>query len=226
VIATTTDFKPRVVPYDLERFDLPHIVAEIMHHDLQTLDGSKYDMLTRGSDQSTVYHSMFYQEFEEKLGALYREFASHMGQLIFPDRDIHHQRTPTFRVQFPNNVAVGEMHTDSDYSHQDGEINFWVPLTPVWGSNTVWVERTRGGYNYQPWTLKPGQVLVFDSVNWRHGNIRNGTGCVRVSFDFRLIPAEKYADSGASSVNAGRRMCLGEYWEAADPPHPIERLEL
>jgi hypothetical protein len=212
--AIHADFAPRVIEYDRADFDFPGIVADMLHQpDLQRVNGDKYPLLTRETDQATIYHTMFYSLFEQELGDLYRRFVTYMTHLIFGDITVYHQTVPTFRMQFPNNVGVGEMHIDADYKHQDGELNFWVPLTPVWGSNTIWVEASRGGLNYQPWTLRPGQVLVFDSVNWRHGNIRNNTGRTRVSFDFRVIPSGKYVDTGASSVHAGRRMCLGEYWE-------------
>jgi ectoine hydroxylase-related dioxygenase (phytanoyl-CoA dioxygenase family) len=147
------------------------------------------------------------------MGDLYRRFVAHMIQQLYGDIEVYHQAVPTFRVQFPNNLGVAEMHTDGEYRHQDGELNFWVPLTPVWGSNTIWIERTRGSYRYQPWTLKPGQVLIFDSVNWRHGNIRNSTGRTRISFDFRVIPAEVFVDSGQVSINRGLRMSVGDYWK-------------
>lgn len=213
-----TDFAPRVVEYDRTRFDFPRLVAEILHQpDLWNIRGNDYPLFTRETDQATEYHTAFYDSFEQTLGDLYREFVTHMADRMFPGEMVYHQTVPTFRVQFPNNLGVGEMHKDSDYRHQDGELNFWTPLTPVWGSNTIWVEASRGGCNYQPWTLKPGQVLVFDSVNWRHGNLRNKTGRARVSFDFRLIPASRYRDTELVSVNLGRPMRLGYYWSSINP---------
>jgi hypothetical protein len=210
-----SDFAPRVVEYNRREFDFPRIVAEILHEpDLQSIVGAEYARFTRETDQSTIYHKSFYMQFEALMGDLYRRFVSHMSDRVFGDVEVYHQAVPTFRVQFPNNLGVAEMHKDSDYRHQNGELNFWVPLTPVWGSNTIWVEASRGGHNYQPWTLKPGQVLVFDSVNWRHGNITNTTGRARVSFDFRMIPAEKFIDAGEISVSAHKRMSVGDYWEA------------
>ena len=41
-------------------------------------------------------------------------------------------------------AAVGYPHTDSMYFHQRGQINFWVPLTKVYDSNTLWVESSPG----------------------------------------------------------------------------------
>lgn len=208
------DFAPRVIEYDRHEFDFPRIVSDMLHvPDLQKIDGSKYELFTRETDQRTSYHSQFYWWFEEIMGDLYRKFAAHMSDRLFGDIEVYHQAVPTFRVQFPGNLGVGEMHKDADYRHQDGELNCWVPLTPVYGSNTIWIEASRGGCNYQPWTLKPGQVLVFDSVNWRHGNLKNRTTRARVSFDFRMIPVGRFKDTGQVSVNLGRPMRPGGYWE-------------
>lgn len=213
--ALCSHFAPRVTDYDVHEFYFPHIVAEILHEpDLQHIDGDNYPRLTRGTDQKTIYHARFYDAFEQMMGPLYRRFVDEMATRTFGGIPVYFQAVPTFRVQFPGNVGVGEMHKDADYRHQDGELNFWVPLTPVWGSNTIWIEASRGGSNYQPWTLKPGQVLIFDSVNWRHGNLTNNTKNTRVSFDFRMIPADKFKDTGQVSVNAAVPMTLGGYWES------------
>ena len=40
--------------------------------------------------------------------------------------------------------AVGYPHTDSMYFHQRGQINFWVPVTKVYDTNTLFVESAPG----------------------------------------------------------------------------------
>ena len=46
------------------------------------------------------------------------------------------QKTPTFRIQLPNNVAVVKKHYDSDLDHRHpkGEINFVYALTDMYDS--------------------------------------------------------------------------------------------
>ena len=37
-------------------------------------------------------------------------------------------------------MLLGPLHSDADYGHQEGEINFWLPLTDVKSNNTLWAE--------------------------------------------------------------------------------------
>jgi len=204
---------PRLHSYDLARFDFPSAVAALLG--VKALDqlhvGTDLPLLTRGTDQSTSFHKAFYQSFA-KIKMLYEQFIAEFVSQFFAE-SFCFQKVPTFRTQLPGNVAVGEFHTDRDYNHPDGEVNFWLPLTPAWGTNSIWIEKNIGSSDCQPFTVFPGQVLVFDAVNFRHGNVRNDTGATRVSFDFRCIPLSKYQPTNARTVNTKMRLIVGEYFE-------------
>ena len=172
----------------------------------------KVDLLRAGAEQSTRYHRRFYAAFQGRLEATYRDFVSNVATAVLDTRHICYQTIPTFRIHLPGNVAVGAFHRDKDYNHQNGEVNFWLPLTPAWDTNTVWIETTPDRGDYQPVDLLPGQFFVFDGVNLRHGNRLNTTGSTRASFDFRCLPLRWYRDTGLRSVNAGRRMSIGDYF--------------
>lgn len=163
-------------------------------------------------DQSTKYHRQFYSSFAERLGPTYRDFIANVATGVLGTREICYQAVPTFRIHLPDNVAVGEFHRDKDYNHQDGEVNFWLPLTPAWDTNTMWLESTADRGDYQPVEVMPGQVFVFDGVNLRHGNKLNTTGATRVSFDFRCMALDRYRDHGLKSVKAGVPMSVGHYF--------------
>src|SRR5262249_36258573 len=45
-----------------------------------------------------------------------------------------HQRVPSVRIQMPGQAAVN-YHTDEWYGHGHSVQNFWLPLTPVAGTN-------------------------------------------------------------------------------------------
>lgn len=207
-------YAPHVLRYDWSKHDFGATVRSILDvDDLTTLRGQDFgvnNVVTRKTDQGSLLHKKFYSGFAAMQNA-YRIFAEEIAPQIFADR-VYYQRIPTFRVHFPDNLAVGEFHRDSDFGHQDGVLNVWVPLTPAFDSNTVWIEKHFGLNDSRPYQLAPGDALVFDAVNWIHGNRRNYTRCSRVSFDFRLIPASKYCDNAARSVNTGCRLSLGEYY--------------
>ena len=46
------------------------------------------------------------------------------------ERCFYYQFPPTLRLQpGPSSRIGGRAHCDADYGHQDGEVNFWLPLT-------------------------------------------------------------------------------------------------
>ena len=70
------------------------------------------------------------------------------------------QDPPTFRVQLPSCTPIGKPHKDSDYSsHVDSEINIWVPVTDVWGANTLYTESAPGRKDFHPLELRYGQAI-------------------------------------------------------------------
>merc|ERR1719162_736854 len=98
------------------------------------------------------------------------------------------QRRPAFRCHLPGGKATGVQHCDAEYGHSRAEINFWVPLTRVWGSNSLFSESEPGLGDYKPFDLAYGQVQRFWGNQLQHYTTANETASCRVSFDFRLIP--------------------------------------
>jgi hypothetical protein len=207
---------PTIHTYDLNRFNFPEAVASVIGtgglDSLPCHPGR--GVFTRERDQSTIYHTSFYERFQE-LRQLYVAFIEHVIASVLTE-SFCFQSIPTLRVHLPQNVAVGEFHTDGDYGHPVGEVNFWVPLTPAWSTNSIWIEKAPGTADYDPVELSPGHFLMFDAVQWSHGNVVNETGCSRVSFDFRCIPLSRYVHSDARSVNAQRKLIIGDYFEVLD----------
>jgi hypothetical protein len=207
--------RPSVCQYDLMCYDFGSILRDIYAvEDLSALVSKvPLERLTWQTDQQTEFHASFYQAFEPRIKDLYRAFVADFVPTILGTEDFCFQRVPTFRLHFPGNIAVGEFHTDGDYNHEAGEVNFWVPFTAAWDTNSVWIETELGNSDYQPWELSPGQALVFDAVHWRHGNKVNDTGSTRVSFDFRCIRMADYAPSEKRTVDAKRGLWIGEYYD-------------
>ena len=102
-------------------------------------------------------------------------------------RAVLYQKKPILRVVLPGSVPPSELHCDADYFHDANEINFWVrtsylsllasyilpltsyflhpklcddqvPITPVWGSNSLWAESAAGVGDFAPFEALPGQV--------------------------------------------------------------------
>ena len=116
--------------------------------------------------------------------------------LIGDPSGLVYQTPPTFRVQLPSRNPMGIRHKDSDYDcHVDTEVNVWVPVTDVAGTNTLWTESQPGLGDFHPLELKYGQLCRFWGNQCVHYTLPNSTDATRVSFDLRAIPRSVYTGS-------------------------------
>jgi len=168
----------------------------------------------KGTDQGTVYHEKYYQEIAgTDFFNIYKEFVANEIYPLFLE-DILFQKIPTFRVQLPNNLAVGGWHKDRNYNHSSDEVNIFLPLTEAKDSNTIWAESEEGKADYKPMNAEYGEYHVWEGANLNHGNKQNKEGKCRVSIDFRILPFSKYDESAIKeSYGIGAKFKLGEYWE-------------
>lgn len=202
----TKIIKYPVVMYDLyyqvkQMFNLPDTLYMEALHTIWKPE----DVFKRENDQKTPFHSRFYHHFP--LLGIQNAYQNLIREVIQPyiGEEVVYQAIPSFRVQFPDNLAVGEKHKDSDYSHSTDEINFWLPLTDTKNTNTLWIED-------KAYPVKYGEILVFDGANKEHENKINKEGYTRVSLDFRVIPKSKYKPSEKKSINTKLPMSIGGYW--------------
>lgn len=149
----------------------------------------------------------------------YKEFINYISNEIFHEKIVY-QAKPTLRIQFPNNKAVGGWHRDRDYNHPIEEINFWIPVTKAYDTNTIWVESSFDKQDFSPVNLKFGEMLIFDS-GLMHGNKINAENNTRISFDFRVIPFSKYSaltnkQKLKTSVSQKIGFSIGEYYAISD----------
>ena len=100
---------------------------------------------------------------------------------------------PTLRVQTPSKEhATIRPHIDGMYDLPDGSINFWLPLTRLDASSTLWVESAPGKEDFHPLT----SASRFDGRRCLHFSVPNQSECTRVSLDFRCIPGALFEPSG------------------------------
>jgi hypothetical protein len=99
----------------------------------------------------------------------------------------HVQRPPSIRVQPPDQKAFCRAHRDAEYGHQEGEVNFWMPLTGYARTQTtLWVESAPGSADFHPLELAPGEIAAFHGTLLHHRVPPNVSACTRVSLDFRV----------------------------------------
>lgn len=99
----------------------------------------------------------------------------------------YYQRPPTLRIQPGPSDRYVRPHKDADYGHQDGELNFWMPLTdPSLTETDLWVETLPGQEDYVPLGVDINQVAAFHGSSCKHYVPANASEHTRVSLDFRV----------------------------------------
>ena len=208
-----------IISYDTNLYDFRSVIQgslgiselENIHHFVN------YDIFTLDNDQSSLYHKKFYKncDIDPSFDELYTFFIKDYVSKYFDDDRMIYQKRPTFRIHYNDNLAVGEFHRDSNYSHPIEEVNFFLPVTDCWGTNTIWIESRDGKADYSPISLKYGQIFVFNGGMLTHGNKVNKTGNSRVSFDFRCLKSEHYTDSNpeGSSEKTNKKFIVGDYYD-------------
>eukprot|EP00565_Helicotheca_tamesis_P008629 CAMPEP_0185729778 /NCGR_PEP_ID=MMETSP1171-20130828/7231_1 /TAXON_ID=374046 /ORGANISM="Helicotheca tamensis, Strain CCMP826" /LENGTH=393 /DNA_ID=CAMNT_0028398693 /DNA_START=1 /DNA_END=1182 /DNA_ORIENTATION=+ len=129
-----------------------------------------------------------------------------------------YQAFPCLRIVRPGESS-SEPHCDIAEGHSIGNINFHIPLTPVYGTNALYTESHPGREDWHPLAAKSlGLGYVFDGARCLHFGLENTTETTRVSLDFRIaISCEncKYQDDADNKLCS--RKVLNDHFEAAGP---------
>ena len=212
-----------IVEYDKSLF--PFVACLRQHYDwgyalgaLHNWSSEEFPLLEgKDKDQSSPIHKHFYSIFDtdNEFLAVYYQFVSKVVRPFYGE-DIVYQAKPTFRIHYPDNLAVGEWHKDSEYNHPLEEENWWVPFTLAYDTNTIWLESEEDKGDYKAYDLSPGQCLLFPGGKLRHGNKVNETGVSRVSIDFRVMRMRDYKASDAGSAAMKLKFQVGGYYAALE----------
>jgi hypothetical protein len=132
------------------------------------------------------------EEEEEEEGGVVRTWGGRNNDSNKPSSFVV-QSIPCVRFQPPSTDRMTTPHVDATYGHQPGQVNFWVPLTTAYDSNSVYAESEPGKEDYHPFgergaPMRPGEVKRFYGNRCVHFTEANRTGVTRVSFDFRVVP--------------------------------------
>ncbi len=214
----TSSNQIKIHPYSQETFPFREAIQALLgFKDLEHLHlqgGTPDELVTPGKDNHTPWHAKLYagvkgSEFMRVYDAFLRNFVRSMF-----DESLVVQEQPTFRIHWVGNLGVGAFHKDKEYNHPEEETNFWVPVTPAFGTNTIWIESQPDRGDFQPQPVNYGQALVFPGCQLTHGNKVNDTGKTRVSFDFRVIPKSKWVDpiEPTAGIAFGRLRKIGDYY--------------
>jgi ectoine hydroxylase-related dioxygenase (phytanoyl-CoA dioxygenase family) len=206
------------INYNIKQFNFKQKLQEIFKVDELSELNDNVEVFTREKDQSTNWHKLFYEWARtEEFIQLYDEFIAQVVKPLY-NEIIVYQVIPTFRVCYPNNIAVGEFHKDKHYRNGDWatkvqEDNFFLPFTDAFDTNTIWVETEEDKKDFYPMDCEYGELIQWDGCNLMHGNKLNTTGQARVSMDFRVIRYKNYIPSQHSSINTKIKFQIGGYYK-------------
>tara|TARA_S200002703_G_scaffold39948_1_gene34867 strand:+ start:201 stop:842 length:642 start_codon:yes stop_codon:yes gene_type:complete len=206
--------------FDTNVFDFSSLFSDLSNLELlhNRCDFNYPKKFIRETDQSTHYHQILYniartKEFEK----MYKKFLWSEVKPIFGG-SIVYQKIPTFRIQFPNNISVGEFHRDRDYRDSEWhskvkEYNFFLPFTRAFNTATIWSESCDGLGDFSPMGCKYGEFYKWDGTNLMHGNKENTETYTRVSMDFRVMSSSNYIASEVESINTKIKFKIGYYYD-------------
>jgi len=210
-----------ILKYDISKYPFISLIQSLFDvDDLSSLHQStneRYKYFDEvGADSATIFHKMFY----DKMRSGWNEFIDAYESLISNEistqyhEEIIYQKWPTFRVHLPDNLAVAAWHTDSEFNHPEGEINYIIAISPMFESNTVITESEPNKKDFKQICLSPGEIFSFNGNKCLHGNLPNMTGNTRVSLDFRIITRSDYEKANKlNSMTTNTKFVIGEYYK-------------
>jgi hypothetical protein len=211
----------RTFEYNTDLYPFRQIVSEWFDVDniSKLHEIKKYNLFDREHDQSSKWHKVFYEKIREdnSFNELYVKFLTDFVKPWY-EEEIVYQKIPTFRVHLVGNVAVGDWHKDRDYRNLNWakkvkELNYYVPLTAAYNTNTIWAETSEDKKDFEPMEANYGECIEWGASWLTHGNKVNETTVSRVSFDFRVIPKSRYIDSNHLTINTKTPFNIGGYYE-------------
>jgi len=172
----------------LEYFYVPPYSLRVKRPAERQIDHAS-ESLTSGISNDDSFMSLF-DSFVLQVVLPYMKRRLHtlgMIQDLHTPMTFYYQRPPTLRIQPGPSTQSVMLHRDGDYGHQEGELNFWFPLTDRTLTQTeLWVESQPDEGDYTPVEVNIGQVSVFHGTSCRHYVPPNKTRYTRVSLDFRV----------------------------------------
>jgi hypothetical protein len=173
-----------------------------------------------GNDTDSKYHKMFYNKLNSGWSDFEKTYVNFIKENIMQYMKVDtlvYQAKPSFRIQYPNSHAVTTWHFDSDKNHRhpDWEINVQVALTEMKDSTSTWIESVPGLRDFKPMEMNVGDFYIFNGNKCLHGNKPNKSGKTRISFDFRVLPYDRYDDSFENtSATKKQKFLIGGYYNA------------
>ena len=214
----------KIFKYDIQKYNFKEIIENYFNiSELSLIHKERSELLPKQkldffSESKTKFHEIFYSKLRGGWDEIVLSYENFIKNEISPmfDSQIIYQSFPTVRFHLPNDQAIHYWHYDSDkdHMHPEWEINFQIALTDMYDTQATWVESTPGLKDFSPMEMKYGEYYVFNGNKCTHGNKVNITDKTRVSFDFRIMPYNRYIENNkTSSATKGKKFIIGDYYK-------------
>lgn len=207
------------IKYDTNKYNFSERLKEVFSvFELENIVDESIPLVKRETDQNTIWHKKYYEwARSEDFKTIYNQFILEVVRPLY-EETIVFQKIPTFRIAYPNNIAVGEWHKDKWYrdinwADKVKEDNFFLPFTDAYDTNTIWTETFEDSGDFYPMNCNYGEIIKWDGSNLTHGNKINKTKKTRISVDFRIIKFTNYTESDFGSINTKSKFKIGEYYD-------------
>lgn len=179
------------------------------------------------NDRNNIFINKFHEYIDknDEFKYLYLKFIKKYIKPLFNNKKIVYQKTPNIRISLPNLTAIGRyedscdneivgLHKDSNFGHIEDEINFIIPITKMFGTNSIYFENTLNSNDliddYQILKLNENEFFrgYFNQI--KHCNKINLTNKTRISFDIRVILYDDYIKNINKIKNT--KFELGDYF--------------
>lgn len=182
------------------------------------------------NDRKNKFIELFYNNYdseESELKTKYLELMNNIKKEYFKNEEfIIIQKTPNFRIHFPNCSNIGKLdtdprediiglHCDRMFGHPHEERNLIVALTDMYDTNSIFIEPNNENSlvdDYMPVKIKKNNISFHYLNKLKHYNKINKTNKTRVSFDIRVIPFSKYKDNENCSLTTNTKFSINNYY--------------
>lgn len=214
----------KIYKFDTKKYDFRRIIEKYLEtNKLEDIYDENLKFENPLECLQTKYHELYANKISinSNFLDLYNNFIGEYISKLF-DFKFYYQKKPYLRVHQKEKVSVLDYHTDNQYlveSHfsdfykniLQNEINFWLPLTEAYDTNSLWVETSLGSKKFNPIKASYGDLIQFDGSNLHHGTEVNKTGQTRVSFDFRIVPKKIFDENESKLSHVDRQQMIDYY---------------
>lgn len=219
-----------IIQYNINKFYFKNVLENLfnvsslenIHNEVKSLEGFDGDV---GRDSQSTLHDLFYTTIKKEYSILRKLWDRFLFEVVLRnfgnETSYIVQKLPNIRIHIPGSKAINRWHCDSDNDHRHplGEINCILPLTEMYGSNSVWRESKQNLGDFKAFELSLGDLAFWNGNTCIHGNKVNKTDITRVSFDFRLLSKKDYdnmlENQGSNQITTATmktKFLIGSYY--------------